>query len=433
MKPSCATLATPTPSPRAEPTRAPARCAALLLATLCALPPAAAHGEADDLLPTEPGLVLQAAAAMRALRSRGVLPSTRLDGVLLKGDAGTDPEDTPLEHAQLAAAWRASEAWGAYAAASAHGREPLRVEAAWLQWRHDTPDGDAWLVTAGRQLPVMGPVLAAEGHLGPTTLAPLAHRAAWDTHAVDDGVQASWRGRTGATGAAELALDLGIWRGHAFPGASHGGQRGPGLSLHAGATWGAWGADVTAWQARPRARGTGTSAAPGHNHGSPACDERFTEVLCFDGRASVLGGSLRWAGADSAARLPLTLSAAAWWRRDSGLLESANGLAHYQGRSTGGWLDAEWALAKGLALAARLEQLDTRHRLQGQGAGLLAQEGRLHLVQPARRNSLHLNWQAASWARWSLQAGREDVAGRTGRFVALRLVATGRWWVHGQP
>ncbi len=426
MKSSCATRSSPTPSPGGDghPVVAGLRAIAALLAGLLGTTNALAHGEVGDMLPVEPGLKLSAQAAVRALGARDSLGSTRMDGVLLRGDAGTDPEGLQLEHATLGAAWRLTPNWGAYLAAGAHGKDPVYIEAAWLQWRHDAAGGQAWLVTAGRQSMSMGKVLGAEETIGPYSLAPLGYRAAFDHPGADDGVQLGWRGEAGS---ADLALDIGVWRGLRFPGSKHGGSTAPGLSLHGGAAWQAWAADAVWLQLRPEARGANTSPALGHSHGSPVCDANFTDVICFGGRAQVLGGSLRWDGAEAASRLPLTLTIAGWWRQDDGTLESANGLADYSGRTRGGWLDAAWQWQPGWRLGLRLDRMSVQHRLHGPGASLLAQEARLQYAQPGRRDTLQLAWQPRSWAILSIEGGNEDVAGQRTPYAAVRLVLSGAW------
>jgi hypothetical protein len=402
----------------------------LLLMAALAPPAAQAHGEAGDPLPPTPGVSVSAAVALRALNAQPRLGSTRMDGVLLRGDAGADPDGTQLEHGVLAAAWRIDTRWGAYAALGAHGSEPLVLEAAWLQWRHDDEQGAIWTVNAGRQATALGPVLMAEMHIGAYGLMPLAQRAAFDHHQGDDGLQAGWRHPVGG---ATLALDLGLWRGRSFPGSPSGGKHGPAWSLHAGANARAWSADAVWLQVRPRARAASTSPAVGHSHGSPRCDERFTEVICFAGRADLLGASLRWSGRDAEPRWPVTLTAAGWWRRDRGTLESANGLADYRGRSVGGWLDAEWHLRPEWSLGWRGEWLDAAHWLQGDGAQTLAREARLHYAQPGRRHALQVAWQVRPWARVALEGGEEQVAGQRAQFVALRLVLSQSWSVDGAP
>ena len=382
------------------------------------------HGEVGDVLPMEPGLRVSAQAALRAVDSPGTLPSARMDGVLIRGDAGPDPVGLRLEHATVAAAWRINPQWGVHAAAGAHDQDPAHVEAAWIQWRRDGEAGQAWLLTAGRQRMSLGPVLGDEGHIGPYGLVPLAQRAAFDHALADDGMQFGWRAPTGA---ADLALDLGIWRGQRFPGAEHGGSRSPGISLHAGASWQAWSADVAWLRVQPKARGASTSPAAGHSHGSPVCDPLFTEVACFGGRAQVMGGSLRWTGAESASRLPLNLTMGGWRRHERGVLESGNGQADYRGLTAGSWFDADWLWHARWSLGWRHERLSVRHRLNGSGAGLLAQESRLQHAGPWRRDTLQLTWQARAWARLSLAGGEETATGQRTRFTVLRLVLGGDW------
>lgn len=429
MKNSCATPGSPTRSLINE-DQCPRRSGATLVSALAALAAlawaggASAHGDPGDVLPPQPGLSLSVDLALRALHSRRTLPSTRLDGVLLKGDAGTDPEGLQLQHGAAAAAWRLTDAWGAYAALGAHGKDPARLEAAWLQWRHDAPTGSAWLVTAGRQAPAVGPVLAAERDAGSFALPALAQRAAWDHHGGDDAVQVGWRS---APGNIDLALDAGLWRGRLFPGGRHGGSSHLGTSLHAGATWQGWSLDAAWMRLHPRARGASTSPAAGHSHGSPQCDARLFNVICFAGRADVLGGSLRWNGADSASGWPLELSVAGWWRQDKGSLESANGMAAYTGRSAGAWADALWQWRPAISLLWRHERLQPRHRLEGSGARLLAAEARLQHAASSRRDTLRLAWQARPGVQLSLEVGEERVAGRREGFAALRAVFSGNW------
>jgi hypothetical protein len=86
---------------------------ALLVAALWTVAGAAhAHGEADDALPPEPGVRLSAAAAVTWLDASKELPSQRLRGFLLQGDAGTDRQGLALEHATLGAAWRLNDMLG---------------------------------------------------------------------------------------------------------------------------------------------------------------------------------------------------------------------------------------------------------------------------------------------------------------------------------
>jgi len=389
-----------------------------------------AHGEAGDPLPPTPGLSVSAAGALRVLDARPAPASTRMDGVLLRGDAGLRPDGAQLEHAVFAAGWRIDTRWGVYASIGIHGSDRMALEAAWLQWRHDGPHVGIWTLNAGRQSPALGAVLAAETHIGAFGLIPLAHRAAFDQHLYDDGLQAGWRRPVGSN---QLTLDLGLWSGRSFPGSPSGGKSGPAWSLHAGAIGREWSVDAVWMQVRPIARAANTSPAVGHSHGSPICDERFTEVICFSGRSDVLGGSLRWSGRDAEPRWPVTLTGAGWWRRDSGRLESANGLADYRGRSLGGWFDTAWHLRPEWSLGWREEWLGIAQSLRGDGAMALAREARLQHAQPARRHMLQLAWQPRPWAHVAFDGGEERVAGQRARFVALRLILSGSWSVDGAP
>jgi hypothetical protein len=339
------------------------------------------------------------------------------------------PSVSRVEQATVAAAWRWHPAWGSYAAASVHGDEPVRLESRWLQWRHDGIDHDV-LLTGGRQGLAAGPVLLASGAADAFALQPLAQRAALDHPDGDDGVQLGWRGSAQGI---DVSVDGGLWRGRVFPGAPRGGRDGPGVSVHAGLAAPAWTADAVWLQMRPKARGTSTSPALGHSHGTPACDPAFTEVICFGGQVDLLGASARWRGADSPLQWPVTLAAAGWRRTDNGRLESANGLADYRGRTVGGWLDAEWSPGASWSLGWRHERLRSRHHLDGPGATLLALEARLQHAGSARRDTVQLAWEAKPWARISMAIGEETMAGSTGRFVALRLVLTSRWVASSAP
>ncbi len=422
MKSSCAIQSSPTPSRRPEngsPSQQPLRLWAVGLTLITASATAHAHGEVGDVLPVEPALNLSLQLAVRALAAPEMLPSTRFDGVLLRGDAGIDPEGLQAEHVAAAAAWRMTPNLGAYAAAGAHNEDPAHVEALWLQWRQDDDAGRVWLATAGRQRLAVGPVLGEQWHTGNYGLPALAHRAAFDHGMADDGIQFGWRGPSGE---ADFALDAGLWRGRRFPGSEHGGSAKPGLSLRAGATWAAWSADVAWLKVEPKARAANTSPAVGHSHGSPICDPMLRQVICFSGRSQLFGASMRWTGAQSALRLPLTLSLAGWLRHEQGELESANGLADYRGRVGGGWLEADWQWHPAWSAGLRHEALDVHHRLQGSGASLLAREARLQHARPARRETVRLIWQARTWARVGVEGGGEVVSGRRVMFAALRVI-----------
>lgn len=404
-------------SPIRSRTGAERRVAACLIAAVVALASTGvqAHGEVDDALPPEPGITWDAAAALRSLKADKTLPSTRLDGYLLKGDAGMDPEGTQLEHGALGLAARLNDTWGARLVIGKHGSEAAEAEEAWVQARHDADNGDVWRLNAGRQRPAMGAALAGAGHFDHFGLMPLAQRAATDHHWLDDGLQLAWRREA----AANWAVDLGLWRGQGFPGSAKGATA---PSLHLGWGQGPWQADVLWAGFRPQGRGATVSTTAGHSHGAPVCDASFTEVICFSGDSTLAAASLRWSGPAAQNPWPFTLTAAGWLRQDSGTLESANGLADYTGRNRGGWLEAVWQVKPALQLGWRAESLSASHGLHGAGAALLASEARLNRYAPARRNAVILSYRLADGVELRAETGRESVVGQSVGYAALRLV-----------
>ena len=387
-------------------------CAALLAGQ------ARAHGEVDDPLPAETGLSWEAAAVLRTLQANKPLPSAHLDGVLLQGDAGMDPDGTQLEHGTLGLAARWNDTWGARLVIGKHRSEAAEAEEAWVQARHDADNGDVWRLAAGRQRPAMGAVLAGAGHFDSFGLMPLSTRMATDHHWVDDGLQLAWRREA----TANWAVDLGLWRGQGFPGSAKGASA---PSLHLGWGQGPWQADALWAGFRPQGRGATVSTTAGHSHGAPVCDASFTEVICFSGDTTLVGGSLRWSGPAAQNPWPFTLTAAGWLRRDNGALESANGLADLASDHRAGWLEALWHARPDWTLGWRGERLSATHRLHGAGASLLVTEARLQLYQPSRRQALTLGWQVRPWARLHLETGQENVAGTRARYTALRLLLSG--------
>ncbi len=386
---------------------------------LVALAPTAslAHGEAGDVLPTDPGVVVGFKAAFHLLDRRGELPSQRLDGVLLRGDRGIDPEGVKFEHAQASLAWRVSDSWGAYAAAAAHDRDPVHLDALWLQWRADHgPLAATWL-TLGRQMLYAGPVISPAGHLDGRLFPPLAQRVAFDHQLADEGVQFGWRGQLDD---AALAADLGLWRGRTFPGSRAGGSRTPGVNVHLGGQLGAWSADGVALFLEPRQRGLNTSPALDHTHEPPPCLPPRRGVLCFNGRTMLAGGSLRWQGAGSSWPMPLTLTAAGWRREERGALDGVGGQAAYRGRTTAGWVEAVWAVRPELSLGLRHEALAVHHRMHGPGASVLAREARLDQAGSGRRDAFHVHWSPERWFSLLGEVGEERLAGRRARFIGVR-------------
>lgn len=386
-----------------------------MVSGLCLSAAVWAHGEADDVLPAEAGVSVDAAIALRALRADQPLPSEPLNGYLLLGDAGHDLRKEPLEHAALGSSARFSDTWGARLAVGRHASDDVHLEAAWLQARHDGDDA-TWLLTFGRQRPALGPVLGAAGHLDRFGLVPLTQRMAVNGDWVDDGAQLSWRAERGAR---QWRADLGLWRGQAFPGAQDGAVV-PGL--HLGLDQGLWSIDGLWAQFRPDGRGSAIQPALGHSHNAPICDSALREVVCFRGRSDVLAASVRWQGAQSARAWPITLSAAGWMRRESGTLESVNGLVDYRGRNTGGWLEALWQFHPRWELAWRGEHLMGHHAIDGAGANLIMAETRLNAYRSATRQTLMLGVRASEQVDVRLEAGRESLAGVSVNFAALRVL-----------
>lgn len=411
------TPSSPIPSAPGRERRWPSVATALLLSVF-AWSSAHAHGEADDPLPASPGLTWDASAALRALDRSARLPSTRLSGYLLQGDAGMDPQGAQLEHGTLGLAGRLNDHLGARLVLSKHGSERVEVEEAWLQARLDAANGDAWWLNGGRVRPAMGEVLGRAGHFDRSGLAPLAHRMAWDHDGSDDGVQLSWRRDSDA---GRWSADAGLWQGAGFPG-SKAASVAP--SLHVGWAQGPWSADAVLARFEPQERGIRASLSMDHVHGAPECTPSFVEVVCFSGHTRLAGASLRWSGRDSPQAWPLTLSAAGWLRSEQGGLESANGLAQYRGRSRGGWLDVVWHLGTNTEVGWRGERLVVSHSLNGAGASLLAQATRMSAYAPVVRHTLMVGQGLTPWAELRLEAGRETQGAQHASFVAARLLLT---------
>jgi hypothetical protein len=391
-----------------------------------------AHGEADDVLPADPGVRLSAAVAVSSLHASDVLPSARLRGFLLRGDSGVERRGATLEHATLGADWRIDNIWGASLSVGKHGTDPEHVEAAWLQWRHDvdSPVADRaswWLLTAGRQNPALGAVMGQAGHLDRFALMPLAKQMAVQEDWIDDGVQLGWRMDAPA---GRFSVDAGLWRGRVFPGGS-GGPLVP--SIHLGWGQGPWQLDGWAARLKPEGRGSTTSSNAGHTHTLPVCDGALKDVACFSGRSTLAGASAVWSGARSALSLPVTLTAAGWLRDESGQLESANSLASYSAQNRGIWLEAMWAFRPQWEAGVRLERAWTAQSLSGAGTTLLAAETGLSAYQPATRQMAVLSWSPRPQVTVSMEAGRERAAAPSGSGTSavsvalLRVVAHTDW------
>ena len=374
-----------------------------------------AHGEADDPLPVEAGVGIDLQVAWRALDARRTLPSTAMRGYLLRGDDGVDPRDSALDNASVGLSWRMNDTWGARWVISRHDSDPAQTETAWLQTRWDRDNGQVWRVQVGRMRPTGGPVLDGMGGASRFALAPLAERVALDHPDPQDGVQLSWRGEE-ASGW-NWSADAGLWRGRAFPGDA---QEALMPSVHLGVERGAWALHGLAMAYRPEGRGARITGQSGHSHAAPVCDERLTEVVCFDGKSPVLAASLSWQGQGSSLRWPLTLTAAGWLRQDEGVLRSANGQAQYKGTHQGVWWQADWQAHETWVLSWRQERADVQHTLQGAGAQLLASEAQFVNRAGVSRQALTLGYRMADWSRLQLEWGRERQGAASAPYVALR-------------
>jgi hypothetical protein len=374
---------------------------------------ACAHGDMASAAPDEPGVRLGLSGAVSQINASALLPSARLAGYLLQGDSGIDRRGAQLEHAVAEVGWRLSDTWATSVAIGQHGSDQAHLEAAWVQARRPTPDGQ-WQLTAGRQRPELGPVITQAGHLDRFALVPLAKRMAVNDDWVDDGLQLGWR----SAGAADVqwSADAGVWKGQVFPGSS---AASAAPALHLGASWGDWRLDGFAARLNPQGRGAQINNANGaHSHSAPLCDAALKQVICFDGSSDVAGASLRW----DSHQWPVSVSAAGLVRRDSGSLSSANGSAQYRGNNRGGWVDAVWRFHPRAQVGVRAERIEASHSLNGPGAALLSTEAGFSAYAPMRRNALMLGWRVSDNVDLHLETGRETALGSSARFSLLRLV-----------
>ena len=382
----------------------------------CALAaPAWAHDESRTV-PEEPGWRLGAALALANIHASQALPSQRMAGYLLRGDAGVDRRASSLEHGVLEAGWRLNSQWSAYAAAGKHDTDPAHTEAAWVRYESSPGDAQGYTLQVGRMRPQMGPVMTQAGHLDKFTLMPLARRVALDGDWMDDGLQLSARREWGEwTGLA----DAGLWRGQNFPGSASGSFA---PSLHLGLARGDWRGDVFAVAFSPDGRGALAQSSNGaHTHNAPDCSTLTTGVLCFAGQTHVMGSSLQW----QSHQWPVSVQGAWWLRQDDGRLRSVNGLVQHEASYNGAWLQALWQPLVHWELGWRSERTQARMSLDGAGASLLAQEAGLLGSAPLRRDTAMLGWQLHPQATLSVEAGREQQGGTQVNFTALRMVWRG--------
>lgn len=374
-----------------------------------------AHGEADDPLPVDVGWSAQARVALRAAELKGDLPSVAMAGFLSPGGAGDALRTEAIEHASLAASWRFTPQWGARVQLAQHDGDDPELEDAWVQWRQDRDNGDAWWLNAGRMTPAQGAALAEAGVFDDFTFAPLAQTLAWGHAMGEDGLQLSWRGTRAGL---DWAMDAGLWRGRHFP-ADGSGTWAP--SAHVGAKWHAWSVDGFWLSQRVQGRGQAILGVAGHSHVQPVCDQALREVVCFSGDSELRGASLRWRG-PSDTDGALTAEAGGWQRVEHGRLRSSNGDVAYQGDGKGLWLTLAWRPQAQWSVSTRLERAQMQARLSGVGASLVADEAGMRDYQPIKRESLSLAYQWRPWSRWVLSAGREQA----GRLAAAHFVSA-RW------
>jgi hypothetical protein len=373
-----------------------------------------AHPEEDDALPATPGMRLGLTAALRAHAGSARLPSQGLPGYLLLGDSGQDARGGQLEHGVFQAGYRYSEAWGAHLGVGAHGKDPLHVEAAWLRWQGETPSV-TWQLIAGRQAPVLGPVLGPAGHLDHFGSMPLAKHAVLNGDWLEDGMQ--WR-LAGHHEAVNWRVDLGVWGGRHFPGSLSGGLA---PSLHLGVAGegsaGAWALDAFFAQFHPQGRGAqvyNTSGA--HTHAPLDCRGSIVQLVCFDGRSRLGGLSAQWQPYSG----PWRVSAAVLGRQDSGTLYSSNGSGAYLGKPLGQWLEARWQDRGPWSIAWRHERLRATQTLTGIGVVALSNEAGMSAYRSLRRDAVAIGFDRADTGTWYAEAGQEHTTTLRGRFVALR-------------
>lgn len=397
----------PTPS-RLPPTEA--RIAAVLLALAGSGGPALAHDLAADPLPDSPGWRLGAAAALTAFDANGRFPATRYPGLPGSGQTPSDRQGLTLEHATVDAAVAFGDRHGAVLAVGKHGSDPAHTEAARLDSRWQL-GLDRLSVQLGRDRVPMGPVITGAGHFDRYAQAPLAKRLVLNDDWISDGLNLRWQ-RGAAQGL--QSVDAGLWRARSYPGGLAG-RLAPALSVSG--AWGDWNLSGLAATLAPRARGipSASSSAP-HTHGQPDCRLSLAAVACFDGRSTVLGGSLVWDGHAQG----WTVTVAGLLQRDRGTLVGQLGSADYRGTTSAGWLDLQRHLGQGWTLGLRAERASATHRLSGPGAGLVSADAGLDANRPIDRLASALTWAPGGGWQLGLEAGTERSALPATRWLGLR-------------
>lgn len=381
---------------------------------LCCALLAHAHEE-TTAVPDVFGVRLGVALAAADVNASQELPSQRLAGYLLQGDAGVDRRVSQLEHAVVGLGWRINPEWATYAAVGKHGADMAHTEAAWVRYERSIPEGGRVRVLAGRTRPELGPVMTQAGHLDSFTLMPLARRVAMDGDWIDEGLQISGQHSWGDDWSGDV--DIGLWRGRVFPGDPSVSSMVP--SVHLGLSRGDWRGDVFGASFQPEGRGAlaqGNTVA--HTHNAPDCGALRSGVLCFVGRSHVVGTSLQWASHV----WPVTVQSAYWLRHDDGTLISTNGRSNHSGRYSGGWLQALWQPRADWQVGWRSERIQAHLSLVGVGATLLAQEAGFSGSARLRRDTALLSWQPQRFVTLSAEAGRETRSGQRVNSTVLRAV-----------
>jgi len=388
------------------------------LASVLAIGSALAHELGAKALPESTGLRLGAGLALSQAQADQAWPAIKLPGILSNGETPVDRRGGALEHGTLDAGLRLGTHFGALLALGWHDRDPVHVEAAWLQG--ETAWGqDQLLLGLGRNRLPMGRLLEGGGHFDRFASMPLAKRAVLGGDWIDDGISLRWQRSHDGPWPALETLDLGVWRARSFPG----GAEGPAApAAHLRLSWGDFSFDGFGALLRPQLRGAHVqSATAAHTHDRPDCRGGLTGIFCFDGRSEVLSGSLAWVLPTTA---DLRLELAGLLRRDRGQLYSLNGDTDYRGSTGGGWLDLIWQYSPQIGLALRGETVRGVQTLESANALALARDAGLLGSTRIWRASA-----SASYAPWpSLRLFAELGTDRQGtqrnNFSALRLVWT---------
>lgn len=446
MTPCSPTPSWPTRLRRREPSArtALACCALGLLASATLSPSAQAHGLEAEGVPLSPGWRLGAGLDLGVTASQSPWPTGRHAGVLLTGQTERDRRhELALNQATLAAGWRLSDALGLEAVASTHDNEAVHLDTARLEARTSWAGGEL-RGRLGRQPVSMGPMIDGTASFDRFSQAPLALQAAlYGSSWGNDGLALQWQQPLDdeAQGPQWQSIELGVWRGHAFPGAA----QGPAVpSLRLGWAWGHASAQVFGAWLQPEGRGAAalSSATTGHSHGVPDCRQSLQNRVCFDGTTHLAGASLALDGLSLGTSGQATLSAGALMRQDEGALYSTSATADYTGRSLGWWGDALWtAPGERWQAALRLERLTPQNTLRGANVASLAAAAGLDGGAPVRRATLALGYSPfgsdASAATqgvmhlW-LETGTEQARGQAAHpWVGLRAQWLAPRWLGG--